>query len=458
MKVVSQSLRFFLLAAEILCASLLFLKAYRKRSGWIWTFLMSIPVFAMSSIMLRFARKVILDYAGGHDGEHIFIWSYCVTLIFSLLMAGVVVLFISAIFTTTVQNTIFIAVAALSIRIAARSIFFLVCAARGIYSSNMWQLLFEDIKGLGAYFLVYGLVCAGSYLVFIRGYREIEDDLIPKSVLILIVVVTILDLSFSNVDAPKSKHELYIFLLLSEVLITVLTLTFQFFALGWLRMKLDQVTIANLYQGQKRQFELSKESMEAVNIHAHDLKHKVNAIMAAMNGCESERMCAELCQIEEAVSDWDNIYYTGCEPLDIVLTEKARICRRLETELAVVADGNKLNRMKETDIYSLFSNALDNAIEAVSQIPKAEKRLIMVTVAEKNTFCIIQIENTFRERPLFINGILTTSKEDALFHGFGVKSIENVAKKYEGYMDIAVTEELFQLKIVIPCYTAAIEV
>ena len=53
--------------------------------------------------------------------------------------------------------------------------------------------------------------------------------------------------------------------------------------------------------------------------------------------------------------------------------------------------------MSESDIYSLFNNILDNAVEAVLRIQDPEKRIILLTVLSRNHFLFIHEENYCEE-------------------------------------------------------------
>lgn len=65
---------------------------------------------------------------------------------------------------------------------------------------------------------------------------------------------------------------------------------------------------------------------------------------------------------------------TGNETLDIVLTDKLLYCEKNNVTITCIADGKSLSFMSEEDIYSLFGNALDNAVLAVEQLPEPYQR------------------------------------------------------------------------------------
>ena len=115
-----------------------------------------------------------------------------------------------------------------------------------------------------------------------------------------------------------------------------------------------------------------------------------------------------------------------------------------------MADGKQLNRLSEADIYSLFGNMLDNAIESVVKIKDRQKRLISLHVIQDKQFIRIRTENYCEENVQFQDGIPITTKKDKRFHGYGMKSMKKIVEKYGGSVMAGKADNWFELKILIP--------
>ena len=77
-----------------------------------------------------------------------------------------------------------------------------------------------------------------------------------------------------------------------------------------------------------------------------------------------------------------------------------------------------LSFMAPADIYSLFGDAVDNAMEAVVKLDDPDKRVIDLTV--KRTGCMVSVENYFRGDVRLSNGLpLAPSRQDA--HGYSAR-------------------------------------
>ena len=115
-----------------------------------------------------------------------------------------------------------------------------------------------------------------------------------------------------------------------------------------------------------------------------------------------------------------------------------------------MADGALLDFMEVMDLSAVFGNALDNAIECEERIADPEKRLIHVSVSAQRDFVLIRFENYCEGSLNFSEGLPVTTKEDRNFHGYGLKSIRYVAKKYGGTVTARMEKQWFVLQLLFP--------
>lgn len=104
--------------------------------------------------------------------------------------------------------------------------------------------------------------------------------------------------------------------------------------------------------------------------------------------------------------------YSQTPALDVVLAGKMLTCNSLGINITCMADGRRLDFMEDCDVYALFGNILDNAIEAVGQVEAPELHVITLTVDTKDDFLIIECENYFSGKLVFDDGLPLTTKTD----------------------------------------------
>ena len=106
--------------------------------------------------------------------------------------------------------------------------------------------------------------------------------------------------------------------------------------------------------------------------------------------------------------------------------------------------------MEDADIYALFGNILDNAIEAAEQLDSQEKRLISLSVHAKEHFLYINQENYYSGELVMERGLPLTTKKDKRFHGFGMQSIRMLTEKYGGDLRLRASGGIYRLSILFP--------
>ena len=132
---------------------------------------------------------------------------------------------------------------------------------------------------------------------------------------------------------------------------------------------------------------------------------------------------AHIEEIKKAVNIYGDIVKTGNEALDLVLTEKSLLCENKHISFNYIVNPESLSFLDELDIFSLFGNALDNAIEALEKEEEG-KRIIRLNINQKNKFTTIHLENYCSRNIRFKDGLPLTSKDDTDYHGRnGLKAI-----------------------------------
>ena len=180
----------------------------------------------------------------------------------------------------------------------------------------------------------------------------------------------------------------------------------------------------------KQQYEISRDTIEQINVKCHDMRHRVRAMLGTQDAEEVEE------ELERAVRIYDANIRTGNKTLDVILTEKSLLCEKRGITLSCMADGEKLSFMREDDLYCLFGNIIDNAAEAVANLSDDEK--------------LIEEENYYGGDLTFEDGLPQTTKSDKMYHGYGVRSIRLIARRYGGEATMSADGGIFSLKVLLP--------
>ena len=230
---------------------------------------------------------------------------------------------------------------------------------------------------------------------------------------------------------------------LFDILCCLFLLFLQCEVTSTLSSRRDNDILTQLLYQQKQQMEFSREMVEIINIKCHDIKNQIALLGARVPPDEIE-------EIHRAISIYDAATQTGNEALDLLIVEKTLLCEKKHICFDYNADGAALNGLKPSDVYSLFGNAIDNAIEAAAQVTDSERRSIRLYVAREKGMLCACVENFYEGKITFQEGLPQTGKADKTCHGFGVKSIRMIVERYGGVMSIRARDGVFTLSILLP--------
>ena len=307
------------------------------------------------------------------------------------------------------------------------------------------------LLSLGVLLLVNALVCIPIYLIWTRRVirnQELNFDNFKILIYTAAFLLCAVFLSFYTERALAFGSRFYLIGYISLnglcVLFAWIVLTVNFANCRDEILIREKRMLEQLLKKDRQQYEAAKQNMERINIHYHDIKKRRGM---AMDPEEAQKL-------DEEIKNFKKLYYSGNEVVDITLAEKASQCAEAGIQFICSVDGGCLNRIKSYQIYSLLGNAIDNAIEALRTVTDEEKKVIRLDIFEKGKMSVIRVTNYIANKPKMADGIPVTTKRDNENHGFGIKSIRNIAEEYGGMMYISTDNHTFGLVVVIPASEA----
>lgn len=175
----------------------------------------------------------------------------------------------------------------------------------------------------------------------------------------------------------------------------------------------------------------------------HDINNHLSALGILLTEGRTAEAKAYLGEISEELALQKPPAATGRAVLDALLLSKARTAENDDIKLEISFESSFPESISDYDICGIFGNILDNAIEACE---KCEDRYIHLAVKKQLDMLCIFCENPY-------SGIISpdhvTSKSDKSSHGFGIKRIEQLAKKHGGIVKISAENGIFSISVLI---------
>ena len=309
-----------------------------------------------------------------------------------------------------------------------------VLAIRNLPVMDLLQWVPSAVRYYAAELFFFLPVYVLAYLIFARPVQKYKLFSHRNTIVnILSIVMVMLCIGISRFSQANA-------VIIYPIAMCLFALLVQISVNRTLSLREENAVISRVMKENSKQYEISRESREVLNIKYHDFKYRLAALKDQIHQKEIELL-------SEAINVYDRDRQTGSEALDVILSERYLRCDALGVDLSVMGDFSCLNFVDTVDIYSFFGNALDNAMEAVSRIDDTEKRQISVTVEQYGDPCVVNVTNYFdgEMRLSESHTILTSKTGEEGYHGFGIRSMRMITQKYGGDLTVSFDRELFRL-------------
>ena len=180
----------------------------------------------------------------------------------------------------------------------------------------------------------------------------------------------------------------------------------------------------------------------------HDYKNHIQVLKSYADSGNLPALQQYLAELGENLDQVKTVIKTGNAMTDAILNSKISLARSKQIEVIVDAHIPLALTTSEVDLCIMIGNLFDNAIEASLQLPE-EKRMIRVYMDMKNTqlyMCFTNLTASVKRRKE--NGRFRTTKGEG--HGFGLIRVDDIVRKYHGYLMRASEDGAFTTEILLP--------
>lgn len=337
-----------------------------------------------------------------------------------------------------------------------------VFTAPTIFVGNLTKELFVGSESalLLANLLTYGIVLLIAQFVFRPGFNYLikygENQFLQRFFLIPFLYYIYM-FAVMNVDLPALSS---VGGFVVRILPTIYA--FVFYALLLRNYKelnekkeilASQTALTQALSAAEEQIELLNEAQTQTAIHQHEMRHHLTIIEGFL-AADKPRLAAEY--IQEVRSDVESIApkrFCENEIVNLLCASFTGKAERFGIRLAIEAKLPKQLSVSDTELCSMVSNGLENALHAVAAL-ELPLKWVSFFCGIRNNKLLIEIKNPYAGEITMEDGLPISLREN---HGYGCYSIRTIAERNRGHCTFEPENGLFTLRVVLPMYNEAVQ-
>lgn len=213
-----------------------------------------------------------------------------------------------------------------------------------------------------------------------------------------------------------------------------------------MRWEFQMISLRERMQGEYYKILINRD-LEVSKLY-HDMKNHISFLKYQADENNLAAVQAYLEKLSDAFVT-HKIHFTNQSTINAILNIKNTQAKEKQVVLDIMAP-KIFSPMKITDmdLVIVLANCLDNAIEAVEKLSEKELRRVKIVILNDEAGISLMVENPVLEE--LDSTDLKTTKDEKDRHGFGIKNIKSIVKKYEGNFQIEIKEQIFRVKIYLP--------
>ncbi len=189
------------------------------------------------------------------------------------------------------------------------------------------------------------------------------------------------------------------------------------------------------------------ESAAALGELRHEVKNHYLVLQNLSRTGETERLDAYLSELASDVSSIPALTYAPHPAINAVLTVMLARAQKQGVEVERRIDVPETLPFPDTELCMVLMNLLQNALEANALAPEGVRKWLRVDLHIRGVHLYIGVENS-RFAPVDYDGergLCRTTKEDKSAHGYGLKAVQTVARKYQSELLLKFPDNAFSV-------------
>lgn len=180
----------------------------------------------------------------------------------------------------------------------------------------------------------------------------------------------------------------------------------------------------------------------------HDYHNHMQKIKAHLALGQINEVTEYLNRLEEDLDAIDIAVRTGHAGVDAILSSKLSVASDKDININCKAKVPEELTVSDIDLCVIIGNLVDNSLESCEKIKETGRRFIRIYIGVFKEQLYISVMNSTNEKKRKPNHEFVSIKHGN--HGYGLKRINNIVEKYNGFVNRKNEPGVFATEIMLP--------
>lgn len=238
-----------------------------------------------------------------------------------------------------------------------------------------------------------------------------------------------------------------------ELLMALLAVLLLLVGMGnssYIRKKYEERFMEYQAQALSRQVEEVKEIYTTMRGWRHDYHNHMQKLKAHIAANQWQEAGSYLDLLDEDLRQVKVKYQTGNVNLDAILNSKLSLAEKEAVDVNCKVELYEELSISDIDLCVLMGNLIDNAVESCALMPGDKKKFLRIYICVRRSQLYIAVTNATGEVIRKLDQEYISQKRGN--HGHGLKRIDAIVEKYQGYIKRANEPGVFSTEIMLPLF------
>ena len=206
----------------------------------------------------------------------------------------------------------------------------------------------------------------------------------------------------------------------------------------------------SMLEAELKQAEVEMEGLRSVEtqvaVYQHDMRHHLTAIDGFLNAEQPQQAKEYIQKVQADVASITPRHFCENELVNLLCSSFTDKAARMGARFTVEAKLPKELSISDTELCSILSNGLENALHAIATLEGPLKWVELYCGVRLNKL-LIEIKNPYAGEIAMRDGLPVSGREG---HGYGCRSIQSIAAQNGGLCTFDTEHGVFTLRVMLP--------